>query len=308
MGICMRKRSFQVVIFWFFLLALFFPFFKIVFAPSPPQLFNVMVNLGNVAPKIHNITINGNNPPFSFGPIENGTKPISITFNVSDGNGQADIVDSTIIAKLNFTGTTRTNKSACITITTGTNDKYYNCTILFNYFDENATLYDLNVTATDVAGTIGQNVTFSAFTYTILTAIELSQYNITYSTSPGTSNVRPDNDLTIYNRGNDIFRDINITTFDLQAATQVLGASNFTLNITNSTDSSSNLIGNNSVGRTAGGNGTNFSFFNASGIFVKYVNNSNTTIFMSVNVSSSLTEKSFNASQAWVIKVDRTKP
>src|SRR3989344_926032 len=174
----MKKSVIHSTIFFFFLLAIFIPILKIAFAPAPPQIFNVMVNLGNVAPRIHNITINGLQPQFSFAPVENSTKELAITFNVSDGNGQADIVVSTIETTINFTNTVRKNSTGCITITTGLLDKYFNCTILFNYFDENSTLYDLNVTVADAAGSRAENITEAAVTYTILTAIELSTYNL----------------------------------------------------------------------------------------------------------------------------------
>src|SRR3989338_7908496 len=170
----MKKSVIHSTIFFFFLLAIFIPILKIAFAPAPPQIFNVMVNLGNVAPRIHNITINGLQPQFSFAPVENSTKELAITFNVSDGNGQADIVVSTIETTINFTNTVRKNSTGCITITTGLLDKYFNSTI-----------YDLNVTVADAAGSRAENITEAAVTYTILTAIELSTYNLTFSTSPG---------------------------------------------------------------------------------------------------------------------------
>ncbi len=305
----MKKKAIQSIIFIVFLLALFIPILKIAFAPSPPQLFNVMVTLGNVGPRIHNITINGQQPAFSASPTENASRRIDITFNVSDSNGQADIDTASIVATLNFTNTVRKNASACVTITTGTLDKYFNCTLIFPYFDENSTEYDLNITVADLAGVRSENYTTTAFTYTILTAIELSIYNLTFSTSPGSTDVRPVRDMVIFNRGNDVFRDLNLTTYDLNGVSQIIGASNFTFNITNTTNGGGFLIGNNSVGRTAGGNGTNYTFINGTGeIMARYVNNSNRTLFMSVNVSAELTEKSFNASQAWIIRVDRNKP
>lgn len=305
----MKNRTIQSIIFFVFLLALFIPILKIAFAPSPPQLFNVMVTLGNVGPRIHNITINGQQPPFSASPTENASRIIDITFNVSDSNGQADIDTASIVATLNFTNTIRQNATACITITTGTLDKYFNCTVLLKYFDENSTSYDLNITVADLTGVRAENITNASFAYTVLTAIELSIYNLTFSTSPGSTDVRPVRDMVIFNRGNDVFRDLNLTTYDLNGVSQVLGASNFTFNITNTTNGGGFLIGNNSVGRTAGGNGTNYTFLNGTGeIMERYANNSNRTLFMSVNVSSALTEKSFNASQAWVIRVDRNKP
>lgn len=304
----MKKQFVHSIVFFILLSALFIPALKLVFAPAPPQFFNVTVQITNAAPRIHNITINGASPPFSATPLENTHKNISIVFNVSDGNGQADIVDTTISATLNFTGTVKTNFTGCALLDTGTLDKRYNCTLLFDYFDENSTLYTLNITVADASNARSENFTNAAFTYNTLTAITLSisgaSQQLTFSTSPGTMNVRPTADQIVRNTGNDAFRILNLTGFDLNGASQILGATNFTVNFTNSTNGGGNLIG------QIMGNGTTINLTNSS-IDVPILprqNNSNVTLYFSVNVSAVLTEKSFNASRLWNISVDRNKP
>lgn len=310
----MKARTVQTVVFFAFLLALLVPALKIAFAPAPPQYFNVTVQLTNVAPFIHNISINGDaTPPFSAVPLEDTWRNVSIVFNVSDANGQADISDASIVATLNFSGTVKRNASGCTTITTGTNDKQYNCTLRFDFFDENSSLYSLNVTAADAAGTRGENNTIAAFTYDILTAITPSisgaGSSLTFASSPGSTNVRPNADQNIRNTGNDAFRRVNFTGFDLNGITEVLGATNFTINWTNSTNAGGNLIG------EILGNGTslvgsgqiNFTNTSDSPILPRG-NRSNVTLYFSVNISAALTEKTFNASRLWNITVNRDKP
>ncbi|MBI4142064.1 hypothetical protein HY484_04015, partial [Candidatus Woesearchaeota archaeon] len=245
------------------------------------------------------ITINGAQPPFSFAPTENGTREMAITFNVSDDNGQGDIVDSSVVAILNFTGTTKTNTSACTVITTGTNDKYYNCSLIFEYFDENSTLYGLNVTATDVASQRATNFTQAAFTFTVLTAIELTLGNLTFSGNAGQNNTRETNQMLVRNTGNDVFRELNITAFDLNGINQVIGVTNFTVNFTNSTQGALFL------GTSFASNGSTVRFTNTSAGILQRVNNSNKTLSFSVNLSASLNELSYNASRYWNITASR---
>ncbi len=290
----MKKRIVHSLFFIFALLALLLPVLKITFAPAPPQTFNVTVTITNSAPNITFVGINGDiTEPFSVAPLENASRLVQIEFNVSDGNSAGDINDGSVRVQLSTPVTTKTNVSACVLVTTGVNDKRFNCTLHFEYFDQNATFYDLNITAYDNSSSKGENFTTAAFTYSILTAIELTLATLQFQGVPGAVDVRPNSDIRVRNTGNDRLRRVNITAYDLNGKNQIIGVTNFTVNYTNSSEGN------------VTGNGTEISFSNDT--FLQPVNTSNMTLFFTLNISRTLTEKTYNASKLWSITVSRDK-
>lgn len=269
-----------VAVFTALLLAAIIPFARIVFAPSPPQTFNVTLSITNVAPTITAVQASA-----SFAPVEDAQATIYLWFNASDSNGASDMDRAAMNISVN--GTNKINSSCTVAATAG-NLRQYNCSFKMDYFDQSSASWVMNATINDSTGNSVRNDSIT-MTYQVLTAIKLDKTSISFSGAPGTNGVAASNNpLAVRDTGNDNFFAVNLTAFDLNGTTQKLGSGNFTVNKTN----------------TATGQAlTNNTMLNVTSATISRGNNTNSTLYFYVDIPSGLSDPQFNSSKDWSITV-----
>ncbi len=205
--------------------------------------FKVELVISNRNPSINvsNVTA------FSVDPISASAALVLISFNVTDSDGASNINASTAI--INFTlgnpGFSQfyTNISAvassefgtCYNGTDGSTSVQINCTVVLPYFANASSSWVVNISVKDTNGGTGRNDTLR-FTYNTLSALNLPNASINFSSvNLGQQDV-PSNRLILNNTGNDDFDQINISVADLigqSISSEFVGVGNFSVNISN---------------------------------------------------------------------------
>jgi len=113
-------------------------------------------NSANTAPTIYNVTAP------SITPIAGSHfSMMNITFNVTDPDGVADLVDSGARVNVSLAGVIRTNDSGnCQVITSSFNeglDRTYSCLVAFRFHDNASNLWQVNATINDANGNQASN-------------------------------------------------------------------------------------------------------------------------------------------------------
>ncbi len=192
---------------------------------------------------ITTITITAANPPTIIYVSPVSPNPVTITegsyayvylnFTVQDNDGAADINDATASAQFNQTGEALRYNSTCTNTTPVTGfTRNYTCRITMWYFDR-YDRWDVNVTATDLAGTLATNTTTN-FTVASTTGGELAGqafFNFTGPYSVTSTNSLPQNRLTLLNIGNRNFT-LNVTAKNLNGTSrpeEYISPANFTM-------------------------------------------------------------------------------
>ncbi|MBI2550475.1 hypothetical protein HYV83_04830 [Candidatus Woesearchaeota archaeon] len=210
---------------------------------GPKSLF-VAVTTGNTAPIVFNnsVALNGT-ITLSDGST---TTQFVVAFNVTDSDGTANINDAKVGVNITFNGVKRSNNSGnCLVGASSSTTSAYSCIVVFNYFDNSTTLWEINLSAEDDAGSLAYNDSRTAgnvaggaghnITVSSLSAFTLQTTSVVSSASLGTTN----NELTIVvnNTGNFDFTILNVTPFNLNASLTDIFAlnGNFSINATAST-------------------------------------------------------------------------
>ena len=228
----MKRKRFGIFIATVFVFLVFFA--SLVFLNIPSVL------SGNTATFDVSLTINNSAPIITYveaasdSPSEATTKIIAIKFNASDVNCVLDIPASNARISINKSGV-MLNSTACYILSSTSIVNAYTCNITVDYYRAsglwtiNASIYDgAAETAIDTTGTFTMGTTYG---------ISLKTNSLTFSGTPGQTNIAASNAPQIVNNtGNFAFTTMNITAFDLESGSNVLGSGNFSVNTTDSSD------------------------------------------------------------------------
>lgn len=169
-------------------------------------------------------------------PSENNTVAVDFTVVVTDLDGVANIVDSTLLAQVSRGATMRT--ATCINPTDiDADSRSYDCSIDMNYYDE-AGNWDLYVEVEDQETKVGSVNLLAYFTYNLLAAMEvpLSPSNLIWDTlTPGAINQNSTNDPTVVTNMGNYAGTITLTAYDLEGETtagEFIPASDFSVGST----------------------------------------------------------------------------
>ncbi|MCF7900880.1 hypothetical protein K9L67_01510, partial [Candidatus Woesearchaeota archaeon] len=164
-------------------------------------------------------------------PQESQNKSISITYTVTDTDGNETINVSSASTIFSKGAIERTNTS-CISTNINSTSINITCTIQMTYYDEPGT-WNINVSIQDNSAAYVENTT-TTMTYNELSAISLNVNEITF----GTANIGQENvsgtTLIVNNTGNVNFTQIQIKGYDLTNETNTISAGNITVNVTDS--------------------------------------------------------------------------
>ncbi len=195
----------------------------------------------NTAPIVFNSSVALNS---SVTLTEGGKTQFTVAFNITDADGTADIVNATVGVNITFNGIRRSNNTGnCQNLgDSSSTTNAYSCIVVFNYFDNSTTLWDINITAADVAGLVSHNDSQSPGSGAAhnLTVESLSAFSLSTGSVATTANINiQDNELSfvINNTGNFDFTILNVTPFNLNASITDIFAlnGNFSINATPST-------------------------------------------------------------------------
>jgi len=206
--------------------------------------FTVSLAIGN---QLLNITVIEQNSNIT--PIDGTTARLIITFDVEDANGVADINISSGLVTINQSGTVRNSVPGnCTQISSSGNTATINCSVLVYYFDLNG-YWDLSINISDNFGVNASN-TSNIYNVTIgtLSAMTLTPASLSFGTalSQGQKDINATDDpLQVNNTGNQAFNTVQVTGVNLAGTTtpsQLIPASNFTVNVTNTVGTGTYLI------------------------------------------------------------------
>ncbi|MBS3164121.1 right-handed parallel beta-helix repeat-containing protein [Candidatus Woesearchaeota archaeon] len=187
---------------------------------------SVVVGAGNAAPLIVDVNFTAADP------LENGTRSVFFSFNVSDTDGAGDLNHSTASVRILSNGIWR-NSSSCSQSNYSATETRYNCTVLFNYYDNSSADWRVNASVRDNSSSLAFNDTLN-FTYNSLSAMRLSLFTFDFGTlSLGQTAGSAANPLLANNTGNFDFAAINVTGYDLHGTSDrgySIPAQNFTVN------------------------------------------------------------------------------
>lgn len=174
----------------------------------------------------------------SYDPTESANTTITVTLNVSDANGVADLDDSKVSIYVDDAATFATAVGKYTRLCTPTANlsatvRSYTCQTDLEFYDAAGT-YSTNLTAGDQATDIWNNTGTNAptFTWTTLVAATVDDAGITFGTvSLGVENqTAAENPTTVTNTGNaDLY--FNITGADLTGATYTFEIGNFSVSL-----------------------------------------------------------------------------
>ncbi len=159
--------------------------------------------IDNDTPTITQITISGNQSADTYNPVENNSRAITWTANVTDANGIADIDDSNLTCAFGTNPDSVSSESQTIskTITSysAQNTKNVQCDYNLRYYDE-ATTYDLYINASDGSGLTANDT--HQITYSSLSAFALKESTLAFGSGSVTTYLKPNTDVGVWNTGN----------------------------------------------------------------------------------------------------------
>ncbi len=178
---------------------------------------------------------------------DGGDTEFTVRFNVTDADGVGNLNNAAAGVNITYNGIKRSNNSGnCENQDNGANTRLYTCKVVFRYFDNSSSIWDINITAADSLGAVGYNDSSNygaaggggaAHNLTInsLSAFSIVSSSIASTTSMNTQNVEMT--FVINNTGNFDFTLINLTPTDLNASlTDIFKLEyNFSINATAST-------------------------------------------------------------------------
>jgi hypothetical protein len=162
-------------------------------------------------------------------PIADDVNNVPVNFTVTDLDGEANLNHSS--AKAVFTKNGITRSGNCSNNAIDSDTVKYNCSVPLQYYDP-AGAWAINVSVRDLADAYANN-TQNTFDFQELLYISLSSTVFGFGEFfPGANNQpAASNPLLIDNMGNVNLTQINITAYNLVNGSFAIGASNFTVNI-----------------------------------------------------------------------------
>ncbi|MBI2141148.1 hypothetical protein HYU16_01870 [Candidatus Woesearchaeota archaeon] len=211
-----------------------------------PYSLYIAVSTGNTAPVVFNgsVALNG-----TVSLTDGGKTQFTVNFNVTDADGTANIDNTKSRVNITYNGITLTNDSGnCVTQDASSTTRTYSCMVAFSYFNNATTIWSINLTAADNAGSIAFNDSLSAGNNNNgaghnVSVGSLSAFKLMLNSSITSANLGDTNKevgIVINNTGNFDFTQINVTPYDLNASLTdffKLGGGNFSINATQSSSS-----------------------------------------------------------------------
>ena len=155
----------------------------------------------------------------------------NVVFNVTDGNGFADLNDTTAQCIGYKTGEANRTSTSCTAFGQSGNDAKYNCSADFQYFDAAASDWRWNCSITDNSLASAFNDTV-AFTVNALNFIDENITSFTWSsTSPNTNDQEANTAINFDNGGNQDYETALVTASNAtDGGSNVIPATAFALN------------------------------------------------------------------------------
>lgn len=197
-------------------------------ASSKPT--NLTIGITGVNPAI----VEWVSPIAATNALELGVVNLSFSVWMYDGDGSADLNDSSVTA--NFTnGSTAKVNSSCVWVNDFlTYRANYTCSIQMWYWDT-AGGWIIGASGNDLGNRTRAHNTSTTFTYNELKAMVISPLSLTWpNISPGGTNQTSDTDPTTVNNTGNYKGIINMTALSLLGETDqnhVIGANNFTIGL-----------------------------------------------------------------------------
>jgi hypothetical protein len=165
-------------------------------------------------------------------PIESSQRIIAFNFTVDDTQGNDTINVSSATVRANNSGITR-QSSSCLGVPINATAQNISCNVSLQYYDP-AGVWSVNVSIEDTLGNYTRNVS-TTFVYNVLYAMSLNINSLDFGVlNPGDAN-KTSGMLQLNNTGNFNYTLMQLKAYNLVNGSDILAASNFRINITNST-------------------------------------------------------------------------
>jgi len=157
---------------------------------------------------------------------------VYVLFNVSDANGYDDVNISS--AAVNITnGSTTLSSTGCVLFSGSGQNARINCSVSLRYYDPAGT-WTINASVKDNSTNFAQNFT-QTLTVNALDAIDLVSASISFSGSPGTTDIASSPTAQfVNNTGNRNYTSMNLTGYAFTSGASTINVGNVTANVTNS--------------------------------------------------------------------------
>jgi hypothetical protein len=255
-----------------------------------PSIIPVLGVSGNITSFNVTLSVNSGSPNITYvqaisdSPNEGGTKTVHFYFNATHPNGVANIPASGAHVRINQSGTLLQDTSCIISSTDGLTLNRFDCNITIYYYTLPGT-WTINATITDLASNRATNTSI-LYTNGNTYGVALKTNSITFGGTPGATNVAAnENPQYVNNTGNMNFAQINLTAYNLQSGSNILGVGNFTANTTNSGGPGQQLV-----------NSTPILLTN-SNVSVNNIRN----MYLYANIPVGITNGTYNSTSAWVV-------
>ena len=187
--------------------------------------FSANVTVGNNAPTI-DFVVNGSDSP-------NGatTKTIYINFTVTDENGVLDLVTVSSFVNITRAGEATRTSTDCWSTSNVSNTQNITCQLDILYYDEPGA-WDICAYVTD--GTdADSDCTTADFTMGNTDDVDIIETALSFSGNAGDTNIgATENPLVVNNTGNRVYSGIDLTAYNLTGGVDTIGATAFTVNVT----------------------------------------------------------------------------
>ncbi len=186
---------------------------------------NTTLTVGNANPTITDV---------ESGIIITLTAESSITsnvlFNVTDGNGYNDLNDSTAQCLGYKSGEADRTSSSCTAQDQSGNDLRYNCSVDFQYYDDDAADWKWNCSVSDNSLANVSNAT-ETFTVNALNYVDVDTSTFAWaSATAGTNDQEADASINLDNGGNQDYETAAVTAFNATDGSNIIPATAFYLN------------------------------------------------------------------------------
>jgi hypothetical protein len=170
-------------------------------------------------------------------PIEASQKIIAFNFTVNDANGNSTINVSSAAVRVNNSGITRQSTAgSCIGTPINATAQNITCNVSLQYYDL-AGVWSVNISIEDTLGNYTAN-TSTTFTYNTLYAVSLNINSLDFGILNAGDVNKTTNALVLNNTGNFNYTLVQLKAYNLVNSTYSINASNFRVNITNSSHGS----------------------------------------------------------------------
>jgi len=176
-----------------------------------------------------------------FNPTENSVTTVTISFNVTDGNGVGDLNNSLAKAEFDDNETAFTalyesaSNTSCTTVDIDTDTRQYTCAVDMQFWFQHAQNYSVRCYVGDKNDSaLVSATTLNAFDYTQLVASSVDgttvNFGVITSSLFGTTVNDTNSPINITNTGNTLLANISITGANLtQAGKQDIDVGNFSV-------------------------------------------------------------------------------